>query len=216
MTSGPAYVLVLFMSDAMDIRAREIREREDRLLVEMTDLAAELARDFAAEAKQAKADGDKDQAERCTAAFDRMARSVRLSIALRRKLERVEAREAALRRSDAVDLRKARLRARLRSEINASGHGFSDRLEMERELDARLAEDALYQSFLARPLDQAIAKFRSRLGLSNPPPQGEGDRVAVEGVETHVDRRGLQPPHRPAAGVPPEVEHLRDLKPAPS
>jgi hypothetical protein len=180
--------------------SEDIRAKEDRLLVEMTDLAAELARDFAAEARQAKAAGDKDEAERCLGAFDRMARSVRLSIALRRRLERADARQAALRRSEALDVRKAQVRARLRAEIRDQDISRNAQFELERELDTHLAEDALYQRFLDLPFDATMARLRGRLGLEedpeviDPPPQGEGDHEVVEGVAAHAAPATKPPP----------------------
>jgi hypothetical protein len=201
----------LFMPIDADIRAKE-----DRLLVELTDLAMDLARDFAAEAKQAKQAGRRDEAERCTQAFDRMARSARLSIALRRRLQHDDGRHEAQRNSEAVDLRKARLRARLRSEIKAGDYAFKARLDCERELEERLAEDALYQSFLDLPFDEALTRLRDKLGLQVPPPQGERDRASrrdTEEVETHSHRRALHPV---SPGAPPEAEQLVGLRPAPS
>jgi hypothetical protein len=180
-------------------------ERQDRMLDEFADLAMELGRDMAGRAKKAETD---EQRERCIFTFDRMYRAVRLSIALSRRLKRDEAREQSHHRAEAVDLRKAKLRARLRSEIRAEDVSLKIRCDLERELDDRLAEDALYQSFLDLPLNEAITHLRDRLGLEVPPPQGEGDREAVEGVAAHCDLSGLQPPHRPAAGAPPEGEQL--------
>src|SRR5688572_12585530 len=192
------------MSDAMS-RA----ERQDRMLDEFADLAMELGRDMAGRAKKAETD---EQRERCIFAFDRMYRAVRLSISLSRRLKRDEAREQSHHRAEAVDLRKARLRARLRSEIRSEDFSLKTRCDLERELDDRLAEDALYQSFLELPLDEAINCLRDKLGLQVPPPQGEGDREAVEGVETHSHRRGLQPPQSAALTAPPEGEQSGGLR----
>jgi hypothetical protein len=188
-------------------------ERQDRMLDEFADLAMELGRDMAGRAKKAETD---EQRERCIFTFDRMYRAVRLSIALSRRLKRDEAREQSHHRAEAVDLRKAKLRARLRSEIRAEDVSLKIRCDLERELDDRLAEDALYQSFLDLPLNEAITHLRDRLGLEVPPPQGEGDREAVEGVAAHSHRRGLRPPQSAALTAPPEGEQLRDLRPAPS
>ena len=213
----------------------DVRDREDRLLVELTDLAMGLARDLAGRAQKAEALED---AERFTLAFDRMSRSVRLSIALRRRLERDDVREETVRRAEVVDLRKAKLRAKLRTEIRESDVSFRIRCELERELDEHLAEDALYERFLDLPFEDAISKLRKDLGLTVPPPippplgvadevrgagsqsdpVGEGDREAVEGVAAQPDRHSLQPPHRLTAGTPPEGEQLvaSGLRPAPS
>jgi hypothetical protein len=42
------------------------------------------------------------------------------------------------------------------------------RIERERDLDERLAEEALHQAFLAEPLDVVIARIREKLGLPDP------------------------------------------------
>ena len=188
---------------------RDRAERQDRRLEELEDLAMDLARHMAARAKEAEAP---EESERFCRTFERLYRAVRLSTALSRRLHREAARDASQRAAEAVDLRKAQVRVRLRAEINSSGYGFSDRLEMERELDERLAEDALYQSFLALPLDQALAKHRHDLGL----PEDRPVEGATEGVAVSSRLSGLQPPHPPQAGAPTEEEHLGDLKPVPS
>jgi hypothetical protein len=197
-------------------------ERQDRMLDEFADLAMELGRDMAGRAKKAETD---EQRERCIFTFDRMYRAVRLSIALSRRLKRDEAREQSHHRAEAVDLRKAKLRARLRSEIRAEDVSLKIRCDLERELDDRLAEDALYQSFLDLPLDEAIHRLRDKLGLVPPPGrspiEGEVDRAErrePEGVAAHSHLSGLQPPHPVSPGAPPEGEHLGGpaLKPAPS
>jgi hypothetical protein len=191
------------------------------MLGELADLAMDLARDMAAKAKKSESLED---AERYTLAFDRMARSVRLSIALSRRLERDHLRDQSHRQSEVVDLRKSRLRARLRSEIAEADVSFKRSLELERELDATLAEDALYQSFVDLPLDEAIYSLRDRLGLIDPPPgrspiEGEVDRDAcreTEGAQAHSHLSGFQPPHPTTSGAPPEGEHLGISRPAPA
>jgi hypothetical protein len=194
--------------------------RQDRLLDEMAVIAMDLARDMAGQAKKAEA---LEERERCILAVDRMMRSVRLSIALQRRLERDDARDLKQRQTEGVDLRKARLRARLRSEIRSEDVSLKTRCDRERELDERLAEDALYQSFLDLPLDEAIHRLRDKLGLVPPPGrspiEGEVDRAErrePEGVAAHSHRRSLQPPQSAALTAPPEGEQLVGLKPAPS
>ena len=152
----------------------DITETQDRMLGELADLAMGLARDMAAKARDAESLED---AERFTLCFERMARSVRLSIALQRRLDRDIRRDLTTERSDAVTVRKAQLRAAVRTAIrDESGLAqFSKaRLDLESELDERLAEDALYQAFLETPLDVAIAGLRRILGL--PPAQATASR----------------------------------------
>jgi urea carboxylase len=48
-----------------------------------------------------------------------------------------------------------------------------------------------------------------------PTPQGEGDRVAVEGVAANSGRRGLQPPQSAALTAPPGGEQLGDADASP-
>lgn len=143
----------------------DITETQDRMLGELADLAMGLARDMAGKARDAET---REDAERFTLCFERMARSVRLSIALQRRLDRDARRDLTAERSDAVCVRKAQVRAAVRTAIrDESGLAqFSKaRLDLESELDERLAEDALYEAFLEAPLDLAVARLRRALGL---------------------------------------------------
>jgi hypothetical protein len=160
LTGGLFYVLFLFMTSPPDIA-----ESQDRMLGELADLAMGLARDMAAKARDADSLED---AERFTLCFERVARSVRLSIALQRRLGREARRDLSAERSDAVGVRKAQLRAAVRTVIRTES-GLAQyskaRLDLESELDERLAEDALHQAFLDAPLDLAVAELRRTLGL---------------------------------------------------
>ena len=147
----------------------DITEQHDRMLGELADLAMDLARDLAAKVKQSDSLED---AERFSRAFDRMARSVRLTIALQRRLHADARRDWSAERTTAVELRKAQVRASVYATIrDASGLKDYDvrRVQMERELDERLAEETLYQAFLDTPLEVVITRLRQTLGLPDDP-----------------------------------------------
>ena len=161
----------------------DITEQHDRMLGELADLAMDLARDLAAKAKQSDSLED---AERFSRAFDRMARSVRLTIALQRRLHADARRDWSAERITAVELRKAQVRATVRASIRETwDNPFAGaRLDRERDLDERLAEEALHQAFLDAPLDVVITRLRQTLGLppesTSPSPwRGEGPGMGV-------------------------------------
>ena len=146
----------------------DITEQHERILGELADLAMDLARDLAA---KAKASENLEDAERFSRAFDRMARSVRLTLALQRRLHADARRDGSAERITAVELRKAQVRATVRQAIReATPNPYAAiRLDRERDLDERLAEEALHQAFLDTPLDLVITRIRRILGLPEPP-----------------------------------------------
>ncbi|MBS0333838.1 MAG: hypothetical protein JSS35_13810, partial [Proteobacteria bacterium] len=81
---GSIYVLLLFMSGDPDRKAAK-RERAEQRLEELAELSLMLAREAAVQARQAE-----DPAEKTalTDAFERMSRSLRLTLALDFKLQR--------------------------------------------------------------------------------------------------------------------------------
>jgi hypothetical protein len=187
LTTGLAYVLLLFMAIPADIT-----EKHDRMLDELADLAMDLARDLAAKARDADSLED---VQRLSRAFDRMTRSVRLTVALQRRLYSDARRDGSAERTTAVALRKAQVRACVHATIrDASGLKSYEvrRVEMERELDERLAEQALYQAFLDTPLDVVIAQLRHTLGLP-PAPLSETPRPSTPSVGGVYPRAGLRP-----------------------
>ena len=130
----------------------------DQMLSEIAGLAMDLARDFAGRAKAAETVAD---AERLALSFERMARSVRLSIALQRRLHR----DLRADRAEAVEVRRKQVRAALIPAIHATTRRLSERFERESELDVALAEEAFHEAFVQTPLASCIARLRDRLGL---------------------------------------------------
>ena len=161
----------------------DIPEQHERMLGELADLAMDLARDLAAQARQADSLED---AERFARGFERMARCVRLTLALQRRLHSDACRAWSAERTTAVELRKAQVRASVRAAIReAYANPFAmPRIERERDLDERLAEEALHQAFLDTPLEAVIARLREKLGLpanseSPSPWMGEGPGMGL-------------------------------------
>jgi hypothetical protein len=157
----------------------DITEQHDRMLGELADLAMDLARDLAAKAKEA---GSLEDAERFARGFERMARCVRLTIGLQRRLHADARRDWSAERTTAVELRKAQVRASVRASIRETyANPFAmPRIERERDLDERLAEEALHQAFLETPIEVVIARLRERLGL--PAPQAQTPQPSTPSV----------------------------------
>ena len=208
----------------LDIMAEE----QDRSLKALTDLAMAFAQELKAQVTLVKS---VEEAAVLARAFDRVLRGARLTIALRSRLVRERLEIAKLDRGDArqaASRRKDQIKAVLEAEIFTDQRDEETAETLYERLTDRLDRDALFDAFLNGPVDAAIAQIRQDLGLPeesdeiiDPPLQGEVDRAArrePEGVAAHSHRHGLQPPHRPAAGAPPEGEHLRlrRLKPIPT
>jgi hypothetical protein len=195
-------------------------EEQDRVLRELTELGMGFARKLDAKIELVKT---VEEAAVLARAFDRIMRGVRLTVALRSRLVRDRHEIAKLGRGDAqktASRRKDQIKAVLEAEIFIDHRDQETAETLYERLTDRLDRDALFDAFLSGPVDAAIARMRRDLGLAAPvpPPQGEGDRVAVEGVAAHPHLSGLQPPHPASPGAPPEGEQLwgPTLKPAPS
>ena len=152
-------------------------EQRARMLGELADVAMDLARDMAGRAKAAES---LEEAERMTRAFDRMARSVRLTLSLEARLERElksEARAAHGEALDAIQVRRKQVRARLMAVIRAEvPRAERDRLEFE--LDVSLAEETLYTAFLDGPVETVIARLGVHLRLFEPAAANDGERLS--------------------------------------
>lgn len=148
-------------------------ERRERAFRELCDLGMGLARKLAAQAEEAQTI---PETERCAEAFEKMARSVRLTFALQARLEREDRRSVA----EEVKARKVQVRDALHAVIRPTGT-FGQRVEREQELDDRLAFEILAPDFLDLPVDALIARIGRDLGLpvvtavnEAPPPRGPG------------------------------------------
>jgi hypothetical protein len=202
LTTRPTYVLFLFMAESDKDRA----ERHGRMCAELAEIGMKAVRKLSDRLEAAETDAE---VETRALSLHRMSRDLRLTMALEERLvheRRKGFREERVDRQKAVEHRKKQVDHAVTERLYAEREGEDAEALLEK-LDELLDEHRLYDEFLDRPLEAVIVELCKALGLV-PPPQGEGDRVAVEGVEAHSDLSGLQPPHRPAAGAPPEGEQL--------
>jgi hypothetical protein len=143
----------------------EMAERQGRVLAELAELGLDLARDLKARALAA---GRREDAEGLALAFHRVSRSVRLTLALESRLVRERQEAAKVRRAEvarAVQARKAQVQATLARQV----YGERESDEAERlldELDERLEEAVLYETFAEGPVEACIARIRADLGLA--------------------------------------------------
>jgi hypothetical protein len=144
-------------------------EAQDQFLAEFTELAMDLARDAGACAKETQ---DAQEKAQLMLAVERLGRSLRLTIALQRRL----CREARTQRAEAIETRRQQVRTVLLPQVRASTDHLGERYEREAELDERLAEEMLYEAFADLPLDACLERLRDLLDLPMPFPL-EGGRV---------------------------------------
>ena len=117
---------------------------------------------------------------------ERLGRSLRLTIALQRRL----CREARTQRAEAVETRRNQVRTVLIPQVRASTDHLGERYEREAELDERLAEEALHEAFADLPLETCLERLRDLLDLPIPFP--------LEGGRVRDGRGALSAPLRPA------------------
>ena len=168
-------------------------EAQDQFLAEFSDLAMDLARDAG---KCAKETEDAHGKAELMLAVERLGRSLRLTIALQRRL----CREARTQRTEAVETRRQQVRTVLLPQVRASTDHLGERYEREAELDDRLAEEALYEAFADLPLDACLERLRDLLDLPVPFPL-EGGRVrdgggALSGTLRPAGSRPTNPMNR--------------------
>jgi len=161
------------------------------MLAEFAELAMDLARDAAQRAKQAEGGAE---AAGLMLAFERLGRSLRLTISLQRRLGR----EARTERAEAVETRRQQVRSILTPVVRAESRDTGERLRRKEELDERLAEKALDEAFVDAPLDVCIARIRTLLGLA---PAESADDVEVVPAPP-VSRVALQRPAPNSAATP--------------
>ena len=152
--------------------AAEKRERQDRILAELSELGAALARDLQARTLAAT---DIAEASDLGLAFQRVSRSVRQTLALGAKLDRDQQRadredrtEAQEARTAYAERRKAQVQIAVKRCIRYehSGHDAENLLD---ELNDRLDEDALHDVFAGESdIDLHIARMCAELGVPEP------------------------------------------------
>jgi hypothetical protein len=189
LTTTPPHVLYLFMSSTP-----EMAERHGRVLAELAEFGLELARDLKARALAAPA---REDAEGLALAFHRVSRSVRLTLALESRLVRERQEAGKVRRAEtarAVQARKAQVQAAVSRQV----YDERESDEAERlldELDERLEEAALYDTFAEDPVEACIARIRADLGL--PPAGPANDRAQAPGPA-----HSTGPPFSPPSPLP--------------
>lgn len=157
--------------------ATDRAEQRARMLGELADVAMDLARDMA---ERAKAADSLEEAGHFTRAFDRLARSVRLTLGLEARLERdlrAEARTVRIETREAILLRRQQVSARLESVMRAEVPR-AEREGLEYEMNRRLSEETLYTAFLDGPVEDVIARLGAHLGLFEPAAANDGERLS--------------------------------------
>jgi hypothetical protein len=173
LTSGLTYVHVLFVSAPDPCPP-------DPYLAELADLAMDLARDLH---RRAKKTPDDAQAVQLAAAFERLARSVRLCRLTDQRLQdqrRTRARDDHARR---LDHRKAQLKCAIGLAIDQQ-HGLAQATRLRRELSERLEHDRLFGVLATGTVDEHIARLTARLGLE---PACETPTTAVSAAPPSPD-----------------------------
>ncbi|HEY3696959.1 hypothetical protein [Phenylobacterium sp.] len=159
----------------------EMAERHGRVLAELAELGLTFARRLAARAEAAEGE---EAAQALALAFHRVSRSVRLTLALESRLaaeRRQGMREDRVLTERAVERRKDQVRA-------VVARAFCDERESDEaerlldELEERLDEDALFEQFLAGPVEACISRIRAGLGL--PPADPANDAELFAGAAT--------------------------------
>lgn len=142
----------------------DMAARHGAMLGELAELGMDLARGLKARADAAASDAE---AERLAIAFHRIARDVRLTLALESRLacerETIVRHEQA-RVRERVETHKDRVRAVLTGAIwrEREGEAVEDLLA---ELDERVEGLALFEGFLERPIEAWVCVLRAELGL---------------------------------------------------
>jgi hypothetical protein len=144
--------------------AAEWMERRDADLKALAELGMALAREMAGRASAAETTAE---AERCAEAFDRLARSVRLTYSLHSRLEREMRQGRSLDAASFEDRASAR-RKQVKAAVLRTLRADAPEREYERlafALDERVWEAALYEDFVDGPLAVQIERIRRDLGL---------------------------------------------------
>ncbi|WP_374571803.1 hypothetical protein [Phenylobacterium sp.] len=168
----------------------EMQDRHAAQLAELAALGMSLARDLSA---RAGAVASLEEAEGLALAFHRIARTVRLTLALESRLAREQGEVRRLSRIHVREINEARsgqVRHALARDIWNETDGEDAEALME-ELDEALAEDVLFGRLLSAPVETTIARLRADLGLPKtdladggdnplPDPPAANDRAAAD------------------------------------
>ena len=146
--------------------------RHGRVLSELTELGLSVARDLEARCRSA---ASREDAEGLALAFHRIARSVRLTLALEARLERDRRsgwRDERAHAAHRVQVRKAQVRAALARCVYTEREADEAEALLD-EVEERLEDDALFDAFLEGPVEACIARIRKDLGLPPDPPAND-------------------------------------------
>jgi hypothetical protein len=160
LTPGSIHIPFLFMAHSDDMA-----ERHGRVLTELSEIGMALARGVKARADEASS---LKEAEALALTFHRIARSVRLTLALESRLAR-ERYEIVRHEEAQVRLRTLERRTQVRAAVSRDIRAETEGEVAEAliaELKARLETDALFEAFLDGPVEAAIARIRQDLGLA--------------------------------------------------
>ena len=150
MTLAATYVLVLFVTTP------------DPYLAELADLAMGLAREADKRARAAASDSDFVQ---LTLAFERLARSVRLSRITDQRLQETSARTRRDDHARRLDHRSQQIRAALSPQIDAQP-SLAQATRLRLQLSERLEHDRLFDVLSKGSVEQHIQRLSQRLGLN--------------------------------------------------
>jgi len=154
------------MSDLPD----DMAERHGRMLKRLGEMSMALAEETFEAARNAK---DPQERERLAAAFHRLSRSLRQTLALEARLERERHRQRIEAERHADELRQVRVKGR-RDQVNASLTRLiwteaerCDYDDLLRDLDKILNDEALREDFLDGPVEDLIERISADLGFVN-------------------------------------------------
>ena len=147
--------------------ATEISERRGRILADLAEMGATLARALHGRAVNAATTQD---AVTLSLAFQRIARSTRQTLAVEARVERdrlrAERQASQAARDEAVERgqrRKAQVRAALERVLDTETETESDQEFLLDELSLRLDEEALGDGFETQPVEVLVARIRADL-----------------------------------------------------
>lgn len=170
--------------------AQDMGERHGAALQELAALGLDLARDLQA---RARASRDDAAAERLAIAFHRVSRSVRMTLSLEARLAqevRAVERDGPARRRHLAPERRVQVKAAVTRQAWESE--AEDPEALLEDLDARLSEEGLFDSFIDDSLDDVVARICRDLGIPPCIPAQAG---------TQAD----SPPDPVPAGILPDV-----------
>ena len=168
-------------------------DAEAAALNELAALGMALARDAAARAQAAE---DNAEAAALCLAFERLARSVRLTFSLRGRLAR-EARGEQLVRAEA---RRKQVSSIIGRTLTRADLRERERREVLFDIEERLFEEAVDGRLAEGTIEAAIARIRAAVGLPSPDPAEPGSAGVPNGV-THEDGA-------PTISLPPSIVGL--------